>query len=163
MSTRFIFFAFIVFSVASCEQHILFEEKKEIPGGVWLYRDSLDFKFTVSDTAALYNMYVDFEHADIFPNQNIYLKLYTKFPDGKRLSRVRSFDLFNAQGESAGQCSGHSCSVHSLLQNNAYFNRPGEYVITLVQFMRSDSLAGVKAVGLVIEKTGKKRGSGSGQ
>jgi hypothetical protein len=45
--------------------------------------------------------------------------------------------------------------VHSLLQDNAYFNRPGEYVITLEQFMRSDSLAGMKAVGLVIEKTGK--------
>ncbi len=160
MQMRFILFGFIALGVASCEQHILFEERKEIPGAVWLYRDSLDFKFTVPDTSELYNMYVDFEHADTFPNQNVYLKLYTRFPDGKRLSRARSFDLFKAQGESAGQCSGHKCTVHSLLQDNAYFNRPGEYVITLEQFMRSDSLKGVKSVGLIVERTGKKRGSG---
>lgn len=160
MSFRFIFPVCIAFGIVSCEQNFLFEEKKEIPGGVWTYRDSLDFRFTVTDTAELYNMYVDFEHADTFPNQNIYLKLFTRFPDGKRLSRARSFDLFNAQGESNGHCSGHKCQVRSLLQNNTYFNRPGEYTITLVQFMRQDSLPGVKAVGLVVEKIGKKRGSG---
>lgn len=158
LSFRFTFLVFIGLSLASCNDKVLFEEQKEIPGGVWMYRDSLDFRFTVTDTAELYNMYVDFEHADTFPNQNVYLRLYTKFPDGKRLSRARSFDLFNAQGESAGQCSGNKCRVHSLLQDNAYFNRPGEYVITLEQYMRRDSLAGVKKVGLVIEKTGKKRG-----
>jgi gliding motility-associated lipoprotein GldH len=100
---------------------------------------------------------VDFEHADTFPSQNIYLKLYTRFPDGKRLSRTRSFDLFNAQGESNGECSGGKCHVHSLLQENAYFNRRGEYVIALEQFMRRDSLPGMLSVGLVIEKTEKKR------
>lgn len=158
MLFRFIFLIFTTVGIASCDQNFLFEEKKEIPGDVWVYRDSLDFKFTVSDTTELYNMYVDFEHADTFPNQNIYLKLYTRFPDGKRLSRARSFDLFSALGESVGECSGRKCRVRSLLQNNAYFNRPGEYVITLQQFMRRDSLAGVKTVGLAIEKTGKKRG-----
>lgn len=157
MSIRFTLLIFIALGLVSCEQNIFFSEKKDIPEGVWMYRDTLDFKFTVTDTAELYNMFVDFEHADTFPNQNIYLKLYTRFPDGKRLSRARSFDLFNARGESAGECSGGKCHVHSLLQNNAYFNRTGEYVITLEQFMRRDSLSGVRSVGLVIEKTGKKR------
>lgn len=158
MFSRFILLVFTIFGIVSCEQNIFFSEKKEIPGGVWTYRDTLDFRFTVTDTAQLYDMYVDFEHADTFPNQNIYLKLYTRFPDGKRLSRARSFDLFDAQGESDGECSGGRCRVHSLLQNNAYFNRPGEYVITLEQFMRRDSLAGVTGVSLVIEKTKQTRG-----
>lgn len=158
MLLRFNILIFTALCVISCEQNLLFEEKKEIPGGVWMYRDTLDFSFTVADTATLYNMYVDFEHTDTFPSQNIYLKLYTRFPDGKRLSRSRSFDFFDAQGESNGQCSGHGCKLRSLLQDNAYFNRPGEYVITLEQFMRRDSLAGIRTVGLAIEKTGKKRG-----
>ncbi len=145
------------FCIASCGQKTFFEEKKPIPGGVWTYRDTLDFTFTVTDTTELYDMYVDFEHADTFSNQNIYTKLYTRFPDGKRLSRSRSFDLFNAQGESGGRCSGGTCHMRSLLQNNAYFNRPGDYVITLEQFMRHDSLPGIEAVGLVIERTGRKR------
>jgi gliding motility-associated lipoprotein GldH len=156
-SIRFMLLIGAVCGLLSCDNNTFFEEKREIPGGVWMYRDSVDFRFTVSDTTELYHMYVDFEHADTFPHQNIYLKLYTRFPDGKRLSRSRSFDLFDAQGASSGACSGGTCRVHSLLQNNAYFNRPGEYVITLEQFMRRDSLPGIRSVGLMIDKAGKKR------
>ncbi|MBV6440836.1 MAG: gliding motility lipoprotein GldH [Haliscomenobacteraceae bacterium CHB4] len=157
MLFRTILLLAVAAGITSCEQNIFFSEKKDIPGGVWTYRDTLDFAFTVTDTTEIYNMYVDFEHADTFPSQNIYLKLYTRFPDGKRLSRSRSFDLFNSLGETAGKCSGKTCRVHSLLQDNAYFNRPGEYVITLAQFMRRDSLEGIRMVGLAIERTGKKR------
>lgn len=160
MPSRFIFLIFIALGIASCEQKFLFEEKKEIPGGVWMYRDTVDFKFAVTDTAALYDLFVDFEHTDTFPNQNVYLKLYTRFPDGKRLSMARSFDLFNAQGESNGKCSGGDCRVHILLQDRAYFNQPGEYIITLEQFTRRDSLPGIRAVGLAIEKKGKKSDGG---
>lgn len=156
MFFRFITFVLTVFSLAACEQQFLFEEKKEIADGLWAYRDTLDFKFTVPDTAHIYNLYADFEHADTFPNQNIYLKLYTRFPEGKRLSRVLSFDLFDAQGQTHGECSGHNCRVRSLLQQRAYFNRPGEYVITLEQFMRRNPVTGVRAVGLAIERAGKR-------
>lgn len=149
--------------ILSCEQNFLFEEEKTIPEGMWAYRDTLNFAFTVTDTSALYNMYVDFEHADTFPNQNIYVKLHTLFPGGKRLGKTRSFDLFNMQGASNGQCSGGQCRVRSLLQDNAYFNTPGEYVITLEQFMRRDPVPGIRSVGLVIEKTGKKKTEAGGK
>ncbi|MCW5922375.1 MAG: gliding motility lipoprotein GldH [Saprospiraceae bacterium] len=157
MSVRLAILAAVALLQTACEQHLFFEEKKEIPNGVWTYRDTLNFSFTVSDTSQLYNMYADFEHADTFPNQNIYLRLHTRFPDGQRLSKVRSFDLFDEKGESKGKCSGQRCRVRSLLQDNAYFNMAGEYVITLEQFMRSDSLPGVRAVGLYIEKTKLRR------
>jgi len=162
MPLRLICPALLIFSLASCEQKILFEEVKTIPGGVWTYRDTLNFTFSVADTSELYNMYVDFDHADTFPTQNVYLKLRTLFPDGKRLGKTRSFDFFDNLGASKGKCSGGGCRVRSLLQDNAYFNRPGEYVITLEQFMRRDSLPGIRSVGLVVEKTGKKRGDPKG-
>lgn len=155
MSFRLICLIYIALAITSCKEKVLFEEEKTIPGGVWTYRDTLDFSFSVVDTSELYNMYVDFEHADTFPNQNVYVKLRTLFPDGKRLSKTRSFDLFDVQGASAGTCSGGKCRVHALLQDNAYFNRPGNYTITLEQFMRRDSVAGIRAVGLVIEKVAK--------
>ena len=140
---------------ASCDNNYLYQEEKTLPGAVWTYRDTLDFSFTVADTSTLYNLYLDFKHSDAFPYQNIYLKLYTRFPDGKRLSKVRNFDLFDAQGTSNGQCSGGECSVRILLQDNAFFNTAGAYTITLEQYMRVDSLNGIIAAGLAVEKTGK--------
>lgn len=143
--------------LTACGPDYYFEENKPIEGSRWAYSDTLDFRFTVTDTLETYNIYLDFEYADTFPNQNIYLKLYTRFPDGKRLGKQKSFDLFDAQGKSLGECSGTTCRLHTVLQERAFFNKPGEYVITLEQYTRSNPLPGIKAVGLALEATGVKR------
>ncbi len=157
MFLRPIFFVLLVSSLASCGPDYLFEEEKKIADGQWNYRDTLDFRFTVTDTAQLYNLFADFAYADTFSTQNIYLKLHTRFPDGRRVSRIRSFDLFDAQGSAVGKCSGHACNTRILLQDKAYFNLVGEYMITLEQFTRRDPLPGMSEIGLAVEKTGAAR------
>ena len=157
MFLRSIFFVLLVSSLASCGPDYLFEEEKKITDGQWNYRDTLDFRFTVTDTAQLYNLFADFAYADTFSTQNIYLKLHTRFPDGRRVSRIRSFDLFDAQGSAVGKCSGHACNTRILLQDKAYFNLLGEYMITLEQFTRRDPLPGMSAIGLAVEKMGAAR------
>jgi hypothetical protein len=42
-----------------------------------------------------------------------------------------------------------------VLQENAYFNKPGDYLITLEQYTRRDSLPGILAVGMALEKKAK--------
>ncbi len=149
---------FILFALlAGCNSNQFFQEKKDIPSGIWTYRDSLDFKFQVADTSQVYNLYLDVRFADTFPAQNLYVKLHTQFPNGKRPSKVVSLDLFDAQGESAGKCSGSTCSAHILLQEKAYFGTIGEYGLTVQQFMRRDSLRGISSLGLSIEKTKQRR------
>ncbi len=148
---------FLAIGLASCGDNFIFKSKIEIPNGQWVYADTLEFKVPVSDTAQLYNLYIQFTHADTFSNQNIYLKLYTRFPDGKRVSRIRSFDLYDIEGKPSGKCSGSSCQTTILLQDNLYFNQLGEYGITLEQFTRNSPLNGVAAVGIMMEKAAKKR------
>lgn len=151
-----LFFPFaLLLGLAACQSGSFFEEKKEIPRGVWTYRDTLDFRFSIADTSETYNLYLDFEYADTFSTQNIYLQLHTLFPDGRRLSKQKSFDLFDEQGASPGDCSGRRCRYHAILQEKAFFNQPGPYLITLEQYTRQDSLPGILAVGMTIEKTGK--------
>ena len=157
MSIRLLYLVAIVFSMTSCGPDYLFEEEKKIADGQWNYRDTLDFRFMVTDTAQIYNLFADFEYADTFSTQNIYLKLYTRFPDGRRVSRIRSFDLFDAQGNALGKCSGHACNTRILLQDKAYFNLPGEYTITLEQYTRFEPLPGMSVVGVAVEKTGVAR------
>ena len=143
--------------VPACGSGFYFEQKKEIAGGQWAYADTLDFRFAITDTLETYRLYLDFEYADTFATQNLYVKLYTLFPNGKRLSKQKAFDLFDAQGQSLGKCSGTRCRLHAVLQESAYFNQPGEYCITLEQFTRDNPLPGVFSVGLSIEPTGKRR------
>ena len=156
MKFYFISLTFIAVSLSACGPDYLFEAEKTIPNSQWAYRDTLDFKFTVTDTTALYNIHVDFAYADSFPSQNIYIKFYTRFPDGKRLSKPLSFDLFDPNGNAAGKCSGGICKTQIPIQQNAFFEKAGDYTITLEQFGRQDPLPGLKTIGLTVEKAGKK-------
>ncbi len=151
-------FALFVFCLTACGPDYAFQEVKKIPdSGSWAYADTLNFNFTITDTVSRYNFYLDFEHSDTFPAQNIYLKLSTRFPDGHRLTRVRSFEFFNVQGGTLGTCSGHDCDLRSTLQENAYFKQTGEYILTVEQNTRLDHLTGIKSVGLILEKVPRKK------
>ena len=147
----------ITIGFAACDETYLLSDTKGIPNAQWSYSDTLDFKVPINDTTQLYNLYIQFAYADTFPYQNIYLKLSTKFPDGKRVSRVRAFDLFDIQGNPSGNCSGKTCQARIMLQDNLYFNQIGDYIITLEQFTRSNSLPGLISVGIMMEKVEKKR------
>lgn len=142
---------------SACEEHNFFEKNVEIENAQWAYSDTLNYSFSITDTLETYNLYLDFTYVDTFPKQNIYLKLHTQFPDGKRLSKQKAFDLFDVQGQPLGRCSGHECRVRILLQEKAFFNTPGAYTITLEQYTRQEVLSGVSAVGLVLEATGVRR------
>lgn len=142
--------------LSACQSKYYFEEKKDIPQGQWTYQDTLDFRFSITDTAKTYNLYLDFGYVDTFPTQNLYLKLHTRFPDAKRLSKQISFDLFDAQGAPYGECSRHKCRYLAMLQENAFFNQTGEYVIIVEQYTRRDSLPGILSVGLAIEPAGER-------
>lgn len=146
-----------VASLVACGPDYLFEEEKPIPNQQWAYVDTLDFTFNVEDTTALYNLYVHFGYADTFPNQNVYVKFYTCFPDGKRLSKPLSFDLFDPMGNPTGKCSGGKCSARIGIQENAFFNQVGAYTVTLEQYGRRDPLPGLRALGFSVERTEKKK------
>ncbi len=155
---KFVWLVFPVFLfIAACSPEFFYQDTKQIPSGIWRYQDTLNYTFNITDTASLYNLYVEFEHADTFAYQNLYLKLYTLFPDGKRLSKPCSFDFFNPQGSPNGTCSSHKCVYRSMLQSNAFFNKPGSYIVTIEQFMRRDSVPGIQSVGFLIEKTAQNK------
>ncbi|MEO6037107.1 MAG: gliding motility lipoprotein GldH [Saprospiraceae bacterium] len=140
-----------IFCLAACGS--FYQEEQKIPrDGQWAYGDTLNFSFTITDTVSHYNFYLDFEHRDTFSCQNVYLKLSTRFPDGHRLTKVRSFDFFDQQGALLGKCSGHTCTLRTVLQENAYFKETGEYVLTVEQNTRIEPLPGINSVGLTLEK-----------
>jgi gliding motility-associated lipoprotein GldH len=155
---KYLFFAISLTCLfASCGPDDFFQASQTLPKEGWMYRDTVNFSFKIEDTTSVYRILVDLKYLDTFPNQNLYLKLHTQFPDGKRLSKPYSFDLFNAQGVSNGTCSGHRCLLETTLQENAYFDQQGTYILTFEQFMRHDSIPAITSIGMRLQKTEQKR------
>lgn len=145
---RFLLLALSFLSIASCGPDYLFHAQQDIRDGQWAYADTLNFQFEVRDTSSRYDFFLDFDYADDFAFQNIYLKLSTQYPDGKRLTKVRSFDLFDAQGAALGT----GGKLRTSLQDNAFFNQTGAYTVTVEQFTRREVLPGIQSVGLAIAR-----------
>lgn len=159
MNNRLIFNGLAVFFslLTACKNDFIFEKKLPVNGPNWTYADSLRFEFEVADTSRIYSLFVDFDHAADFPTENIYVRIGTIFPSGKRLLKQRSFLLADPSGTWLGDCSGGKCSIRVPLQEATFFQETGKYTLIFEQWMRQDSLPGIRAVGLAVEKSVDKK------
>lgn len=149
-------FVLLLFLTA-CGPSYLYQETRDLPDVGWTYADSLSFDFTIDDTLSIYNLNVTVDHGTDYPYQNLYVRLHTRFPDGQRLTEQVSLELAGKAGNWLGDCDSEDCSLLIPIQTDAYFNQAGNYRLTIQQFMRRDTLAGVEAVTFGVEDTGKRR------
>lgn len=149
--------AICLVALASCGPNYIYQQEKQMENGVWTYRDSAVFEFDVQDTAFLYNLYFNLAAREEFPYENLYVYLHTVFPDGKRMGKSHSFEVFDRQGKILGTSSGDVRKQHIMLQENTFFNQKGKYRIVVEQYMRQDSLPNVVSVGLDIEQKKEKK------
>lgn len=145
-----------LFLFTACGPDYLFQETREIPNGQWTYADTLDYALAIEDTTEVYSLFLELGHTTSYGFQNLYVRIHTRFPDGQRPAKVVSLELADKAGIWAGDCSNQRCTVRIPLQENAYFNQPGEYLFTIEQFMRQDSLPGVERVAFLVQEAGKK-------
>jgi gliding motility-associated lipoprotein GldH len=81
----------------------------------------------------------------------------TIYPDGKKASSRVEIMLANNEGKWYGEGLGDIWDYRVQIQENAFFNQPGNYVFTIQQNMRQDPLPGIMAIGLRIENSGLKK------
>lgn len=148
---------FLLLCIGACEENRVYEKNISIEKYTWDSKVVPTFTVDIPDTSALYNIYVNVRHIDLYPFQNIWLQVDTQFPDGTHTNRRIEIILANDEGKWYGEGLGDIWDFRSLIQENAFFNTPGTYTFTLTQNMREDPLPGIMAVGLRVEKTGMNR------
>ena len=154
---RFTFFLLLGITFSACGPDYIYEKKYEFDKG-WSYADSLFFKVSIKDTLSIYNLYLDVNHIDAYPYQNMYVRIHTTFPDQQKLTERVSITMAKKTGEWVGECTSENCRLRINIQEGAFFNQSGEYIFMVEQFMRHDTLSSIKAVALAIEDTGESRG-----
>lgn len=146
----------IFFFLTACGSKYAFKKTYNISDNQWTYADSLRFEFNIKDTVTLYNILLNVKHTTDFKFQNLYTRISTQFPNGTRLSKPLSLELADKTGVWQGNCNAKTCNIEIPIQEGAYFNQPGDYVITIEQFMRDSVITGVQSVTLKVAETGEK-------
>ncbi len=147
-----------LFAIISCnDKNYIYDESQEILATKWAYQDTLNYTFQISDTTKIYNIYLELDHSTDYAYQNLYLKMHTQFPSGKRISQQVSFELADKYGQWYGDCGSNACTLLVPSQKGAYFNAIGKHTITIEQFMRKNPIEGIKGLSVRIEDTGSSR------
>ncbi len=157
VSVKSIAFCLIVLIslLASCDGQRVYENSVEFEGRAWKVIDEPRFEFTIADTTERYNLYYSIRNSLDYPYARIFVTYHVYDSTGKEITKKLLFnDLFD---QKTGAPFGHSglgdlydhrfpiLSRHS-------FGYPGRYSMKLDQFTRQDTLKGVIAVGVRVEK-----------
>lgn len=149
----------MILFLSSCEKNRIYEANVPIKNNTWDSNFTPSYTVDIRDTTLLYNLYVDVHHTEIYPFQNIWLLVTTRFPDSTKLSRRIEVMLANDEGKWFGESLGEICDYRTLIQENAFFTKPGTYTFTFGQIMRQDELPGIMSIGIRVENTGIRKHS----
>lgn len=138
--------------ISSCKKDVLASTEWDLTDHLWITGDDKVMKITAPDSTQAYQMDICVEHTVEYKYQNLYIRLLTTFPSGKKISSVTSLELADPDGSWAGDCSGKTCTVTLPLQRGFTFPELGEYQLTIEPYMRMDTIDGLKRMSVTCRK-----------
>ncbi|MCS7074490.1 MAG: gliding motility lipoprotein GldH [Bacteroidia bacterium] len=127
--------------VTACDSP-LFEFQRTFPAEQWIFADSMQFNYQHHEEST-HELKVNFEVTNAYPYRNLHLKFRIQEPNGKQTTVVPDFVLQDSVGNwlTGGQ---EEHAFEFVLNPQAKF-QSGHYQITVVQYMRMDTLPGIRS------------------
>ncbi len=150
-----IFSLLLLISLVSCDSDRLYENNVEFEDRTWKVIDEPRFEFVIKDTVQRYNLYYNVRNSLDYPYARLFITYHLYDSTGKELTKkLINNDLFDQKtGAPFGESGLGDLFDHRLPLLNRYrFAYPGKYSLKLDQLMRQDTLKGVIAVGVRVER-----------
>ena len=152
----FLSLAGIALIFSACDSNRVYETNKDFADRTWKIKDTAQFIFNVKDIGPKYNLLYQVRNSLDYPYSRIFVTYQLQDSTGKEIEKkLISGYLFE---EKTGQPTGNSglgdLYDHRFpLISDYSFQQPGKYKLTLQQTMRTDTLEGVLAIGVRVEKS----------
>ena len=138
-----------------CDDTRVFETNTDFEERAWPVNNKPVFEFDIADSAAAYNVYLTVRNSVDYPFSRFFVTYYLQDSANRTLNqKLVETTLFDAKtGEPFGSSGLGDIYDHRVaLLNNHTFGYSGIHKIQLEQFMRTDTLEGILAVGVRVEK-----------
>ena len=152
MKYGFISLLLLLLLCASCGTQTVYDESLTIPDEAWLSTMPAYFDVEVDDTLTYNTLYLKLSNTVNYKYQNIYFFVTLFLPNGQVARDTVNCDLANSYGEWYGKGLGSTKTLQFPYRTQFLFPYRGTYKFYIEQAMRDDTLKGVKAIGLKIEK-----------
>ncbi|MGB1102964.1 MAG: gliding motility lipoprotein GldH [Crocinitomicaceae bacterium] len=135
----------------ACDNNTIFDENQMVEDQVWNSEDIKSFSFDIADTISPVSLAVNLRTTVDYPYSNIYMFLYSEYPDGSSHKDTIEFLLAAYDGKWYGENSGTIVSFQGYIAAGGRFAKPGTYTYKLQHAMREDNLPEIVDVGLRVE------------
>lgn len=139
----------------ACDDTRVYEKNLDFEHKAWMVGYKPEFEFRIEDTIQTYNLYCNVRNTVSYPYSRIFLTYYLQDSLGK-VSDKKMIDhmLFDPKTGDPQGTSGLGDIYDNRIQllRNFKFSYRGTHKIKFEQFMRTDTLAGILAVGVRVEK-----------
>lgn len=155
MRSFFLALTIITMFFFSCDEQRVYEKNIDFDSRYWLVNEKQAFDFEITDSLIAYNLYCNVRNSLDYPFARIFITYQLLDSTGIQMEgQMVSQLLFDEKtGEPFGESGlGDLYDHRILLKKNYRFSGTGNYSISFEQFMRRDTLTGILAVGLRIEK-----------
>ena len=140
--------------LSSCDTSRVYEKNKDFERRAWLVGDTARFLFEIPEGNVQYNIHCNIRNSIDYKWQRIFVNFELADSSGHVLSsKLVSTYLFEPKtGKPYGRSGLGDIYDHRFPLLNAYALKPGRYAITLQQLMRTDTLGGILAAGVRVER-----------
>lgn len=148
----------LIAATACGEPHLVYEQNVEIPGDKWLLSEKAVIDMQITDTITAHNFLINVRNTEAYPYRNLYVFVKTTFPNGKTSRDTVGIILADASGRWLGSGTGFLRSnrypTNAIMYSyNRRFPITGTYRFEIQHAMRSDTLEGIRSIGLRVEKS----------
>src|SRR5260221_8412187 len=137
-----------------CYSRRVFEDNFEFRDRTWKITEPVQFEFQIADTSNKYRLLMNIRNSLDYPYARIFVNYDLLRQDSSLNKRMVAEYLFDQKtGKPFGTSGIGDIYDHqfSILKNYS-FKKAGVYKIRLNQFMRMDTIPGILAVGIRVEK-----------
>lgn len=145
------FWFVLLLAALSCNTIDVYEKTKMFPSHSWKESESPSFKFEVTDTTSLYNIFFVIRHQDAYRYNNIWVNITMNGPKDS-LQVKREFILADNKQGWLGSGMDDIYEHRIAFNNKPAALKKGTYTFSLQQAMREDPLEQILNVGIRVEK-----------
>ncbi|MEM7055788.1 MAG: gliding motility lipoprotein GldH [Bacteroidota bacterium] len=138
--------------LCACKTATIYQNTTTLADRIWPADSLLNFSFHVQDTAQPYDIYLVVKNTQDYPYQNLYITYYLEDTTKKLLNTaLKNYTLFEVKtGKPRGSGWGKVKNHEVIALQDYHFPFPGLYTLKLAQFMRTEALPGLHAVGIKV-------------
>ncbi|NOX48906.1 MAG: gliding motility lipoprotein GldH [Chlorobi bacterium] len=155
--SNFLLFAVAILLLISCSDQKVFEQYHKFEKFSWNRFEFVDFETQIEDTESEYDIYLNLRHLPEYPYRNFDFNFTIYTPSGEMRTSNYEIKLYDNQGNRLSECLGDYCDMKIPVRKGFRFSEPGTVKFEIENRMTKLETPGVMEVGLIIEKSEKRK------